>query len=284
MVLRGRRSHAGRHVRLPSPPLLSLSSPLLLRCRRSWPPAWPSGRQGWWQQGSRPRVGGTLRSKPASHPSRGCMELTWVAAAAVAAPAGAHAGVGDGGGASFFLPTCSPPPFLTTAVAQPGVVGPWPRRSDPVPGGRISTLSTGSASAAGSWCGCGRWRQLVGACVGAVGWRSLLCHLSPHGLDCCCGGGDNLLRLIGPWCSGGGLGDDPGWCSRLWSTRRPRRLQGRRFWGLPSRSGGLRAGGGARDGEAHVLWLLADDGGNIGRCRGRRRWSFVASACGCVKL
>jgi hypothetical protein len=26
------------------------------------------------------------------------------------------------------------------------------------------------------------------------------------------------------------------------------------------------------------------DGGNIGRCLGRRRWSFVASACGCVKL
>jgi hypothetical protein len=58
-----------------------------------------------------------------------------VAVAAMAAPAGAHAGVGDGGGASFFLPTCSPPPFLTAVVAQPGVIGPWPRRSDPVPGG-----------------------------------------------------------------------------------------------------------------------------------------------------
>jgi hypothetical protein len=71
-----------------------------------------------------------------------------------------------------------------------------------------------------SWCGGGQWRQLVGACAGDVGWRSLLCHLSPHGLDCCCGGGDNLLRPTGPRCSGGGLGDDPGWCSRLWSTRR----------------------------------------------------------------
>jgi hypothetical protein len=129
-----------------------------------------------------------------------------------------------------------------------------------------------------------RWRRLVGVCASVVGRHTLLCHPSPHGLDCCCGRGGNLLRPASLRCSGGGFDDSPGWCSRLWSARRRRRLQGRRFWDLPSRSGGLRAGGDARDGGAHVLWLLVDDGDDIGRCRGRRRWSFVASACGLVKL
>jgi hypothetical protein len=122
-----------------------------------------------------------------------------------------------------------------------------------------------------------RWRKLVGACAGAVGWRSLLCHLSPHGLDCCCGGGDNLLQPSGPRCSGGGLGDDPGWCSRLWSTRRPRHLQGRRFWGLPSRSGGLRAGGGARDNGTHVLWLLAATSAGAGADDVGHLWPRLAA-------
>jgi hypothetical protein len=63
--------------------------------------------------------------------------------------------------ASFFLPTWSPPPFLTAAAVQPRVAGPWPRQSDPMPGSRIWTLSTGSASAAGSWCGGGSWLGLV---------------------------------------------------------------------------------------------------------------------------
>jgi hypothetical protein len=90
-----------------------------------------------------------------------------------------------------------------------------------------------------------RWRP-----VAVVGW----------GLCRCCGvalsslpslpswpllllwWGDNLLRPTGPRCSGGSLGDDPWWSSRLWSTRRSRRPQGRWFWGLPSRSSGLRAG------------------------------------------
>jgi hypothetical protein len=40
-----------------------------------------------WQRGSLPRVGGALRSKPTSHPSRGCMELTRVVVVAVAVPA-----------------------------------------------------------------------------------------------------------------------------------------------------------------------------------------------------
>jgi hypothetical protein len=79
-----------------------------------------------------------------------------VAVAALAAPTGVRAGVGGGGGAPFFLSTCSPPPFMTTTTAQPGVADPWPRRSDPVLGGRIWTLSTGSASAAGNLCGGGR--------------------------------------------------------------------------------------------------------------------------------
>jgi hypothetical protein len=89
-----------------------------------------------------------------------------MATAAMAAPAGPRAGAGDGGWGRW-------------PVAQ--AVGSGAR-------GQIWTLSTGSASTAGSWCGGGcdggrwrlRWRQLVGACAGDVGWRSLLCHLSPH--------------------------------------------------------------------------------------------------------
>jgi hypothetical protein len=63
--------------------------------------------------------------------------VVWVAAAAVAAPADAHAGVGDGGGASFFLPTCSPPPFLTVAATHLGSLA---RGS----GGRIRCSGAGS--------------------------------------------------------------------------------------------------------------------------------------------
>jgi hypothetical protein len=209
-----------------------------------------------------------------------------VAAAAVAALAGARAGVGDGDGVSFFFPTCFPP-FLAATAAQPGVASLWPKRSDPVLGGRIWTLSTGSASAAGSRCGGGRWRLRWRQWLGLVQVLrgALFFATSPlTALTATVVGATTSFRLTGPWCSGGGLGDGPGWCSRLWSTWRRQRLQGHRFWGLPSRSSGLGAGGGARDCGAHVLWLQADDGGNIGRCRGRRRWSFVASVCGCVKL
>jgi hypothetical protein len=92
--------------------------------------------------------------------------VVWMATAAVAAPAGARAGVGDGGWGRW-------------PVAQ--AVGSGARGPD-------LDLSTGSASTAASWCGggcgCGRWwlrwRQLAGACAGAVGWRSLLWLLSPH--------------------------------------------------------------------------------------------------------
>lgn len=150
--------------------------------------------------------------------------VDWVAVAAAAAPAGARAGVGDGG------------------------LGRWPMAQAVGSGARGPDLDPVDRICLSSWQ-LVRWRP-VAVAVAAVGWglcrccgvRSLLCHLSPHVLDCCCGGGDNLLRPTGPQCSGGGLGDDPGWSSRLWSTRRPRRLQGRRFWGLSSRSGGLRAG------------------------------------------
>jgi hypothetical protein len=123
-----------------------------------------------------------------------------VAVAAVAAPIGARAGVGDGGWGRW-------------PMAQ--AVGSGARGPDLDPVYRICLSSWQLV-----W-----WRQLVGVCAGDVGWRSLLCHLSPRILDCCYGGGDNLLRPTGPQCSGGGLGDGPGWSSRLCSTRRPRRLQ-----------------------------------------------------------
>jgi hypothetical protein len=42
--------------------------------------------------------------------------------------------------------------------------------------------------AAGGDCVDDAW---FGACAGAVGWRSLLCHPSPHDLDYCYGQGDN---------------------------------------------------------------------------------------------
>jgi hypothetical protein len=151
-IPRSRRSHAGRHGRLPSPPPLSLSSSLLPRRRRSWPPAWPSGQQGGWRRGSLLRVGGALRSRPASHPSRGCVELSgWLL--------------------RLWRRRLVPAQVQGAAARVPG---PWPRRSAPVLGGQIWTLSTGSASSAGSWCGGGcdggrwrlRWRQLVGACAG----------------------------------------------------------------------------------------------------------------------
>jgi hypothetical protein len=49
---------------------------------------------------------------------------------------------------------------------------------------------TWAHGAGGRW-GLRRQRRWFGARVGAVGWRSLLRHPSPHDLDYCCGRGDN---------------------------------------------------------------------------------------------
>ena len=51
----------------------------------------------------------------------------------MAAPAGARAGAGDGGGLSFSSAR-SPPPLLTATVATAGAAGPGHVRSDPVLG------------------------------------------------------------------------------------------------------------------------------------------------------
>jgi hypothetical protein len=147
-----------------------------------------------------------------------------------------------------------------------------------MPGGWIWTLATGSASTAGGCVG-GVWLGLV-----HVLWGGALFFATPR------------LTVLTAVVVGATtyFGSRPTVFGRLlW--RQPRVVlavvvstEAATSAGAPVLGPAVeirwpQGRGGARDGGAHVLWLLADDGGDIGGCRGRRRWSFVATTCGCVK-